>query len=303
MATTGVFIRLLTHNVRYATTTPSKGEEPWESRRSRIVNELRYHTRFCPEALICLQEVLHHQLHDILRGLNEDCSPSAGWSFIGVGRDDGLQAGEYSPILYRLAVWRLLRWQTRWLSETPDRPSRGWDAACNRILTVSVFEHIATQTQLLAMNTHLDHRGVISRLESAKLVLRFVREWRADPAGQLPVCLAGDFNSEEGDDGYQLLNGEGSPLRDLRRLIAPDDRYGHQNTFTGFESDQERPQRIDFLFLSVGESQLSDSGHPEPSAQRSSQWRPLGYSVLPNVFEDGVYSSDHRAVVGDALLV
>ena len=88
-------IRLLSHNIRYATSSPSKGEEKWGVRRSRLVNELSFITAHCAESFICLQEVLHQQLVDVLAGLN---SKDKAWAFVGVGRDDGLESGEYSPI-------------------------------------------------------------------------------------------------------------------------------------------------------------------------------------------------------------
>ena len=88
-------IRLLTHNVRYATNSPFNGEERWSVRKSRLINELSFNTAHCAESFICLQEVLHQQLVDILVGLN---SKKVVWASVGVGRDDGLEAGEYSPI-------------------------------------------------------------------------------------------------------------------------------------------------------------------------------------------------------------
>ena len=88
-------IRLLTHNIRYATDQPFKGEEKWGVRRSRLINELSFNTAHCAESFICMQEVLHQQLVDTLAGLN---SRRKIWAYVGVGRDDGLEAGEYSPI-------------------------------------------------------------------------------------------------------------------------------------------------------------------------------------------------------------
>ena len=88
-------IRLLTHNIRYATQSPFKGEEKWAVRKSRLINELSFNTTHCAESFICLQEVLYQQLLDILAALN---SKKKAWAFVGVGRDDGLEAGEYSPI-------------------------------------------------------------------------------------------------------------------------------------------------------------------------------------------------------------
>ncbi|KAJ5488660.1 hypothetical protein N7539_003550 [Penicillium diatomitis] len=66
-----VRLRVLTHGVRYATSSAFKVEVPREQRKQSLLNELRYHKRRPSVALICLQEVLHQQRVDILKGLNE----------------------------------------------------------------------------------------------------------------------------------------------------------------------------------------------------------------------------------------
>jgi endonuclease/exonuclease/phosphatase family metal-dependent hydrolase len=230
-------IRILTHNIRYATTSPFPGELPWPERKAGLISELLYHTRHCPTSLICLQEVLHAQLLDILEGLNVPAgphapSPDGQWSYLGVGRDDGKTAGEYSPLLYRRDEWRVEQWFTMWLSPTPWAPgSKGWDAASVRILTAAKLEHRASGAAVLATNTHLDDQGRVSRSESAKLIVRTVRhvlaEWDVEAA-----FLAGDLNSEGGGEAYPVLNEEGSGLVDLQTLAAS--RYGDEMTFTGY---------------------------------------------------------------------
>ncbi|KAL8963429.1 MAG: hypothetical protein Q9193_000316 [Seirophora villosa] len=275
-----LLIRLLTHNVRYATDSPFVGEEKWEVRAPRLIAELSFNTTHCPESFIGLQEVLHGQLVHILKGLNRE--REGEWDYVGVGRDDGVSAGEYSPILYRPSVWTLQSWDTTWLSETPSKPSRGWDAACRRILTTGIFRHNHSKKKLVAMSTHLDHQGPISRLEAAKIILGQIEE--KSQHGHLPAFLAGDFNSQPEDDAYRMLTGEASPMRDLHTMASPEKRYGHYYTFTGFGHD--KPTRIDFLFA---------NGKTYP-------WLSHGYAVLENRFDDAVYSSDHRAVVADVAI-
>jgi endonuclease/exonuclease/phosphatase family metal-dependent hydrolase len=327
-------IRLLTHNIRYATTSPFKGEELWPIRAPRMLNELQFNTRHNPEAFICLQEVLHGQLVDIMTGLNPsstkedistlfshrqsqqpsyqpspdpalpsilvDTNPSnlesnitttPEWSYIGVGRDDGKQAGEYSPIIYRPAVWQLLRFETIWLTETPWKPSKYPGAGSVRILTIGIFAHRRTRRRLVAMNTHLDDQSSPAREFAAKTiqaqVARFEAVAAAAAAGaekqQLPVFVAGDFNSETGEEAYSVMTAEAARTYDLRGRVAEAERYGDNNTFTGFGFDELK--RIDFLFLDL-----------------SPVWKVDGYAVLDNKFEDGVYNSDHRAVVGDVTM-
>jgi hypothetical protein len=98
-------IRLLTHNIRYATGDPFKGEERWPIRCPRLCSELIFNSITEPATFICLQEVLHIQLMDILSPLNQSAGFGGEWAYVGVGRDDGKEAGEYSPIFYRPSIW------------------------------------------------------------------------------------------------------------------------------------------------------------------------------------------------------
>lgn len=281
-------VRLLTHNIRYATTSPFRGEERWSARLPLVVSALKAYSRYIPTSFICLQEVLDSQLTDILASLNT--SSSDEWACIGVGRDDGVKAGEYAPIFYRPMIWHLNSWKTIWLSETPNTPSKGWDAASIRILTVGEFTHIESGTSVVAMNTHLDNEGPISRTNAAKMIIAQVEK------ASFPVFLAGDFNSKPEEEAHSILNGVNSPVSDLRDSVPEISRYGHENTFTGFgyESDRE-VKRIDFLFMSG----LKVDQHVEG---RDVAWTVEGYGVLESRFENGIYASDHRAVLGDVLL-
>lgn len=286
-------IRVLTHNIRYATSTPFKGERPWPERRQLVLNELMYHIRHAEGAFICLQEVLHNQLEDICRGLNhgKESSKFQEWAYIGVGREDGQQAGEYSPIFYKPSVWNLLHWETVWLSETPGRPSKGWDAASTRIVTIGVFTHRTSGITLLALNTHLDDQGSRSRLEAARIIRSKIHSYHQGKFAPLLAAsfLAGDLNSEEKEEAYSELTGSGG-LLDTYKLVDSCRRYGNHHTFTGFGYEEEQPSRIDYVLLgSLGHGHLF--------------WRVDGYSVLANKFDDEIFSSDHCAVVADLTLV
>ncbi|KAI9850791.1 MAG: hypothetical protein M1838_005046 [Thelocarpon superellum] len=347
--TGSISIRLLTHNIRYATESPFKGEVPWRDRRSLLCNNLIFNTRHNPEALICLQEVLHDQLLDIRRALDgtphgqdppssssassssvppssssalpaDLLAPRPAWAYIGVGREDGHERGEYAPIFYRPSVWSVQHFETIWLSETPDRPSRGWDAASIRILTVGIFQHRASHRHVVVFNTHLDDQGTRSRTEAAKVIMRAAERF-ADPDYVLippppppppghprstltfPVLLAGDLNSPEGQGAHGLLNAPRSPVQDVRELVDGRLVAGEHYTFTGFKGGPDPPSVIDFLFLGPRE-QTRDRGlllHGEMAAPPP--WLVTSYVVLPNRAADcPVYMSDHRAVVADLVL-
>ncbi|KAI9741682.1 MAG: hypothetical protein M1834_000067 [Cirrosporium novae-zelandiae] len=317
-------LRILSHNIRYATSSPFTNERPWSERLPLIINELSYNTRFLDgsnpafsgASFICLQEVLHIQLVDILKSLN-GIDPSnktlvlpggPTWAHIGVARDDGHTKGEYSPIIYPVRLFKPLHFETVWLSPTPDKPSKGWDAGSIRILTVGVFEHKKTGQRLLATCTHLDNVGGKSRKKSIPIILDTIKRVRddwVDNQNNLPaVFLAGDFNSFPTDEAYQDLQNSGV-MTDICPLSPQ--RYGDDITFTGFgpDKDKEEQGRIDFIWLGPKESVGQLNPHPEYHTLNQNdlpKWKVDGYAVLPNLFEDGVYSSDHRCVVGDVSL-
>ncbi|KAJ5783041.1 hypothetical protein N7457_004815 [Penicillium paradoxum] len=282
-------IRVLTHNIRYATSAPFEGERPWAERKQLLSNEFEYETRHCGESFICLQEVLHNQIGDILAGLNQNAESGAPeWKYIGVGRDDGNEAGEYSPIFYRPSIWELLHWETVWLSETPDKPSKSWDAASIRIVTIGVFTHRASENTVLAMNTHLDNQGSRSRLEAARIIAGKISEYSQNKFGELisGTFLAGDFNSEENQEAYQELT---KSLLDAYKEVKSSRRYGNYITWTGFGNETEPASRIDYLLV-------------RPVGAQGQRLKVIGYAALGNRFDDGVLCSDHRAVIVDLIL-
>lgn len=286
-ATLTLPLRVLTHNIRYDTRNPFRGEKPWSVRCPHLCAELVYHSMNPTESFICLQEVLYNQLEDIHNALNEAANLRPSWSYIGVGRDDGKRAGEYSPIFYRPAIWKLEDSKTVWLSETPDRPSRGWDAACNRLVTIGAFRHHETQQEVVVMSTHFDHLGVKSRANSAKLILELVGEYQisGDLSKRLPVLLAGDFNSTPDDVAYKIMTAPGSAMADISTWLPTDKRYGNRMTYTSF-GGEAAPSIIDFLFCNKNDITVLQT-----------------FAVLESKFDDGIYLSDHRAVVADLTIV
>jgi endonuclease/exonuclease/phosphatase family metal-dependent hydrolase len=278
----GVQFRVLTHNIRYATNVPFCGEERWPVRCPRLCAELLFNSN-SPETFICLQEVLHSQLQDIMHSLNGPANLEE-WAYVGVGRDDGKLAGEYSPILYRSDVWKLRGWDTIWLSPTPEVPSKGWDAASVRIATIAHFDHVQTGRTVVIATTHLDDQGAVSRKQSAEL-LREIFRYETFFSGASAAILAGDFNSPPGDEAYKIMTAPGSFIADVADLNPQERHYGNEMTFTGFSTDSA-PSRIDFIFLrKVEEVELRS------------------YAVLANRFDDEVYLSDHRACVADFRLL
>ncbi|EFQ34576.1 endonuclease/Exonuclease/phosphatase [Colletotrichum graminicola] len=280
--TTSLTLRLMTYNIRWATPVAGPNEAYWSTRRPRLTAQLNYETAGRPESLLCMQEVVEQQLLDIA----QDLGPA--WAHVGVGRDDGAAAGEFSPIFYRPDTWDLVENRTYWLSETPDVPgSRGWDAALPRIATVASFRHAATGLPLVYMCTHFDHEGQTARERSAELLVRLAKGWESGSGPEdtaVPVFLGGDLNVEPDNAAYKTLVAEGN-LRDASDVVPEAHRTGHSKTYTAFTDVDWDDMLIDHLFVR------------DPAARGI---KFLSHAVLPNRFDDRLFISDHRPVVLDA---
>ncbi|KAI4863010.1 Endonuclease/exonuclease/phosphatase [Hypoxylon rubiginosum] len=273
-------LRIISHNIRYAAMSRDTNERPWAERRTGLINQLKTSIANAPSAsavtVIGLQEVLDAQLTDIKSGLG---SP---WTHIGFGRDDGAKSGEYNPILYRTDVLRLVYSEQKWLSPTPDQVSFGWGAGSRRVVVIGVFEHIATGTRFMHANTHLDNVSSQARSEGIKVALARVQAVQAQ-YGPLGVTLTGDFNSDPNGDAYGTLASTGY-LTEMWNSGAA--RLGtNQLTYTGFSTTGV--SRIDFVWF----------GPTSENRYSASQFEFLTDYI------DGVFISDHRAVVADLTLL
>jgi endonuclease/exonuclease/phosphatase family metal-dependent hydrolase len=252
-------IRVITFNIRY--NNPGDSLHAWPYRKDRAAGILRFH-----EAdLIGVQEALVDQLRD-LDGL------LPGFKRLGVGRDDGREAGEFSAIYYRTNRFEPLEDGTFWLSPTPEVPgSMGWDAAITRICTFARLRDRVTGRSFLHLNTHFDHRGERARLESARLIATRATSL----AGDDPIVLTGDLNFDPAAPGYALL---AERLADTREL-SQTGHHGPEATFYGFTAGGPPGRRIDFVFVSPDTAVLRH-------ATLSESW-------------DGAFASDHLPVFAE----
>lgn len=182
-------VRIMSFNIRYDN--PADGEDAWPNRREEVC-DLLY--RQAP-GIIGMQEVLAHQLEELDSAL-------LYYDYIGVGREDGKQKGEFCPILYDTLAFQNLSFSTFWLSPTPDTVSVGWDAALERIVTYGSFLNMQRSDTLHVFNTHFDHIGDTARLRSAALLLTLI-----DDMGLLEnkVIVLGDLNAEPNSEPLELL--------------------------------------------------------------------------------------------------
>ena len=230
-------LRVITFNIRY--NNPNDGEHAWPNRKERVASLIRFHQA----DLIGMQEVLKNQINDL-----ESLLP--GYSWIGVGRDDGKDAGEFSPIFYRTDRFQLTDNGTFWLSETPDViGSKSWDAAITRIANWAQFSDRNTSQTFLLLNTHFDHRGEQARSESAKLIVDHLQGLTAE----YPIVVTGDFNVPPSSAAYATML---SYLKDSR-LVSQIPAHGPEGTFAGFTVGSTANQdRIDYIFVDSSTSVL-----------------------------------------------
>jgi endonuclease/exonuclease/phosphatase family metal-dependent hydrolase len=184
------------------------------------------------------QEVRKVQLDDMLAMLPD-------YDYIGVGRDDGGDKGEFSPVFYRKDIFEKLDGGTFWLSPTPDVPSKGWDARYKRICSWGLFRHKASGKKVCFMNVHFDHRGVQARIEASKQIAAYVKKH----CKGVPVVLSGDFNVTQHSDSYKTLKNS-KVLKDSYNLAKY--HFEPTGTFNSFNPKRYTTQRIDHLFVSKG---------------------------------------------------
>ena len=223
---------LATYNIRLKTTVDDQRGDGWTQRCPYVANLIRFHGF----EIFGTQEGFAEQLDDLKTKL-------PGYEYIGAGRDDGKKKGEHSAIFYDTNKFKLLESGNFWLSPTPDRPGLGWDAACVRICTWGVFQIKGTKFKFVYYNLHMDHIGVTARAESAKMILKRIKEDKH----KLPAILSGDFNINQNNDGFKLIDNSGI-LNDSYRVAQF--RYLNMSTFNAYEpAGLGMDERIDHIFV------------------------------------------------------
>ncbi|PFH45842.1 hypothetical protein AMATHDRAFT_157676 [Amanita thiersii Skay4041] len=272
-------------------------EQPWSTRRVRVAELLLSEGA----DISCFQEALIRQVRDLAELFGDD------WSWVGVGRDDGVAAGEFSPVFYNQKTFKLLSNDSFWLSDTPFEPSKFPGAGSFRICTATRFQVLSTGKRFTLLNTHLDDQSDQERRLGASLLLTRARFEAVNT--KEPVLITGDFNSpSSGSDSgaYGIITGAITPVAInatfAKKYAVPDDQLPNFNmidlrgatprrsvstnfaTFTGFTAPNDTKEwvRIDFLF---GGSNMG--------------WESEQYKVLAALSDDGVLSSDHRPVFLD----
>lgn len=205
----------------------------WKFRKDNAAQMIAY---YAPD-IVGTQEVIKNQLDDLKSRLPQ-------YTALGVGRADGKEQGEYCSLFYKTDRFELIKNGDFGLSETPDSIGlKGWDAACERIVTWAILKDKVSGKQLAAFNTHFDHVGEVARRESAKLVLDKIKVI----ANGLPVIVTGDFNGTIDSEPITVLI-EGGMQNTYAKATTV---YGPAWSFHDFgRIPVEARPLIDFIFVS-----------------------------------------------------
>lgn len=255
-------LNVMTFNIRLNTASDSLNA--WPYRKDNVAAQILFHDVH----LLGVQEALHNQMVDLKERLPQ-------YKFIGVGRDDGKEKGEYSAIFYDTTRLQALQSSTFWLSQTPEVPgSKSWDAAITRIVSWAKFRDRKTKKEFFAFNTHFDHIGKEARRESAKMILQKV----ASIAGKTPAVVTGDFNATPADEPIQVITDQSNAGHLVNaKEVSATPHYGPTGTFTGFGPKERDNLPIDYIFL-------------------KGPWKVKKHATLSQSW-GGRFASDHFAVL------
>lgn len=228
----------MTYNIRLDT--KADGANAWEMRKQFFISQV---ATLRPD-ILGLQEVVLNQKKDL-----EQAFP--GYQFTGSGREDGKEAGEFSPLVINREQFNITASGTFWLSPTPGRPSLGWDAGFKRVVSWARLSRRGQATKILAINTHWDHQGLVARRESSALI----RDWiaRNRKKGEHLVLL-GDFNADNSEESVEQLTrplSNGESLADAR-LVSTTGSSGPAISYNAFDAFPENGKLIDHIFISAG---------------------------------------------------
>ena len=250
-------LKLMTYNIRLDV--DSDGENSWSNRKDYFTSQIRFYE---PD-ILGFQEARPNQVIDISNSLSQ-------YNCIGIGRE-GKGKGESSNIFFKKDRFELLQESTFWLSETPDKISKGWDAAINRVCTYALFQDKKSMKPFWVFNTHLDHIGEEARTSGIQLILSKIKEVNTK---NYPVFFMGDFNSEPTAERIIDLK---KVMNDSRE-ISEEKPFGPSGSFNGFKHNEPVTMLIDYIFIS-----------------KDSEFKVKKYAILSDA-KDLKYPSDHLPV-------
>lgn len=266
----GLQLRVVTSNVRYMKANDK--ENGWDFRKERLAAALNS----INADVIGTQEGYAEQIQFLNKKLKN-------YKYVGVGREDGKKKGEHSAIFYNKKRFKAVSCGNFWLSETPDVPSKGWDAACIRVATWAFLQEKSTGKRFFFVNTHLDHVGVLARRNGVALLCQKAKEI----GGDCPMVITGDFNVyKESDDIAYIKNLGLISVFDIaaekKLQVASYHGYKEMSELAKKYDPAIQPAIIDYIIINEGSCSY--------------------YEIMDPKGADGGFLSDHCPIFADITL-
>lgn len=220
-------LKVMSYNIRMGSA--NDGTNSWQFRFPATLEML---TDQKPD-VFGVQEALEDQLMVITENIK-------GYKQVGVGRDNGKKKGEFMSIFWNTKTVSLIKWGTFWLSDTPDKPSKGWDAACYRTATWALMKDKKTGKKFYFVNTHLDHKGKEAQKNGLMLIIDRIAS--INPEGY-PMVLTGDFNIKPNNPAIAELDKKMSSTRSIA------EKTDNNKTFNNWGKAAD-DMIIDYIYVS-----------------------------------------------------
>ncbi len=185
--------KIMSFNIRFTENNQKdKGDRHWNVRKQFVLQRIReinpdiFGTQ---EGSFAQNEFLKQELGD--------------YEYYGVGRDDASLSGEMCALFFRREKFTLLKAESFWLSETPEKPSISFGALLPRVCSVIELKPKDSNVELAVANAHLDHLIGMAREQQIKVVLEKMANFR------YPTIILGDFNCGFNSRPYQILKSAG----------------------------------------------------------------------------------------------
>jgi endonuclease/exonuclease/phosphatase family metal-dependent hydrolase len=252
-------IRILTWNILYG----ADHGMPWKQHgwplRKKAMAPVLAGTK--PD-ILCVQEALDDQAKYLA-----ELMPTH--RRIGVGRDDGITAGEHCAILFNQTRFEELDGGTFWLEEPTDRPASEFRVGPKRICTWVRLRDRQTGRAFRLYNLH-QYLTEQARVQAARIVL--ARIDKGDPSDA--IVVTGDFNAPPDTQDRRLFEAVG---------LVPSARG------SGVTADLPTYQFYGFRLRRLDEILINRS------------WRVLDQYVI-DAKPDNTFPSDHFGVMADLMI-
>ncbi len=220
-------LAIMSYNIRLASV--DDGANHWNIRKQKVVDLINYYDA----DFIGVQEAQVPQLEFIKQN-------NSNLAFIGLPRSEDKNA-EYSAIFYKKDQYKVLEEHTFWLSETPEKVSKGWDASYYRIVTYGLFQNLKTKKTFWIINTHFDNDGKIARQKSLEVIDNLIQ--KLTKVKNIPAFFMGDFNMNQQDESVKYIQNKYLDTRQNAKMV-----YGADFTWEAFNFKEKGTEILDYIF-------------------------------------------------------